>query len=245
MNDEGSPQNLSSHRAEFVKKALSAYTDPKRRQSLPEYFQAVPGGYGEGDRFIGVAVPNQRKVAQTFRDLPLSEVAGLLESPVHEHRLTALFILIEQFDDGDAEKKESCIELYLEHLDAVNNWDLVDSSAPPLLGAWLLTRDRAPLFELAGSGRLWRERAALMATLAFVREKDFEDALAIAAYSLGHPHPLMQKAIAWVLREIGARDPDRLAAFVEEHRADIGRGTLRAAVGKLPEAMQNRLLETN
>ena len=165
----------------------------------------IPGGYGEGDRFLGIRVPDQRKVARKYyRKISLEGARTLLQSEFHEHRLTALIILVHKFEKARSEEeKKAIVDLYLDNLDYVNNWDLVDTSADKILGAYLVDKDRSLLYQLARTDHLWKQRIAIMATFYFIRNNDFTDTLEIARILLNHEHDLIHKAVGWMLREVG------------------------------------------
>lgn len=206
------------------------------------YFKTGPGQYGEGDRFLGVTVPQVRRVAREFRELPPADVAALLRSPWHEERLCALVLLVRRFERGDDDERRKIFDLYLGSTAHVDNWDLVDLSAPRIVGAWLQERSRAPLFRLARSRRLWERRIAILATAHFIDRSDFADALALSELLLDDGHDLMHKAVGWMLREVGKRDVAALEAFLEAHRARMPRTTLRYAIERFPEAKRRRFL---
>ncbi len=229
---------------EQVREELGAAADAEKARFLPKFFRAVPGGYGGQDRFLGVAVPRQRRAAHRhWRALSLQETAELLASPFHEHRLTALFVLVRKFEAaGDEEARGEIVRLYLERIGQVNNWDLVDSSAPHLLGPWLLERDRGLLDELAASGSLWKQRTAVLATFAFIRRGQFADTFRLAERLLGHPHDLIHKAVGWMLREIGERDREAALAFLRRHQARMPRTMLRYAIEKLEPPLRQAFL---
>lgn len=229
--------------ATAVRAELRRLADPGRAAVSPRFFKAGPGEYAEGDRFLGVTVPLQRKVARRFRDLPPRSVRSLLRDPFHECRLTALLILVLQSEKGSDAERERIVELYRDHLDFVNHWDLVDSSAHQLLGAWLETRDRSELLELAASGDLWRQRVAMIATYHFIRQGDFDDALEIARSLLDHEHDLIHKAVGWMLREIGNRDRAVEERFLERHYRRMPRTMLRYAIEKFEPARRRAYLE--
>lgn len=219
--------------ATSVRSDLRASGNPRKVAETSRFFRAIPGGYGEGDRFWAVRVPAQRKIARTYRELPREEVAALLGDPCHECRLTALFILVSQFEKGDAGVRDEIALFYLDHLDRVNNWDLVDASAPKILGPWLVTaEDRSILYELARSENLWHQRTAMMACFAFIRENDFRDLIALADEFLGHPHDLIHKAAGWMLREMGKRDAAELRAYLATRYRKMPRTMLRYAIEK-------------
>ncbi|CAN5172001.1 DNA alkylation repair protein [soil metagenome] len=215
--------------AEAVEKALTAESSAERVHLFQRFFKTGPGQYGEGDRFLGVTnVPTQRVIAKRFADLPLNEVELLLQSPWHECRLTALFILNLRMKQKDVQ--EAVVELYLRNLDYVNNWDLVDSSAGEILGLWLESRDRGVLQELAHSGHLWRERVAIVATFKFIRKDDIADTLKLAKQYLTHSHDLIHKATGWMLREAFKRKPQDIRDFLDTYAATMPRTMLRYTI---------------
>jgi 3-methyladenine DNA glycosylase AlkD len=223
--------------AEQVRAALNAQADPARARSSARFFKTGEGQYGEGDRFLGVTVPAQRAIARAFRGLPLTEIEALLASAIHEERLTALLLLVDASARGGDEVKQACYDLYLRNLRWVNNWDLVDTSAPTIVGDFLRARDRRILRTLARSSELWERRVAMIATLAFIRAGESEDALAIARLLLDDTHDLIHKAVGWMLREVGkyvGRAP--LVAFLNEHAAEMPRTALRYAIEHFTEA---------
>lgn len=228
-----------------IKQELSRYADPVKKEFFPKYFKAAPGDYGEGDRFMGVTVPNQRKVAkQYYREITLEEVIKLLQDPIHECRLTALFIMVNKYERSKEEaEKEEIVQCYLDNLSFVNNWDLVDSSAYKLLGPHLEHRDRQLLYRLAESRDLWQQRIAIITTLHFVRNNDFDDTLRIAEMLLDHPHDLIHKAVGWMLREVGKRDLDRELEFLDRHYRQMPRTMLRYAIEKLEPELRQQYLQ--
>ncbi|MFY1693633.1 DNA alkylation repair protein [Plantactinospora sp. WMMB782] len=216
-----------------VRRELASLADPHRAEKLTRFLQMVPGGYGEGDRAIGVPVPEQRRIAGRYwRDLPLPATAELLTSDVHEERLTAIFVLVRRFDRGDEAERGRIVDLLLAHSEHVDNWDLVDSSAPYILGPWLLDRDRGVLDRLAGSDRWWERRIAVLATFAFVRAGDFEWTFRLARRLLRDPHDLVHKAVGWMLREVGNRDRAAAEEFLTRHHRQMPRVMLRYAIEK-------------
>ncbi|MFG2062167.1 DNA alkylation repair protein [Micromonospora sp. NPDC048871] len=216
-----------------VRAALAGVADPGRAAGVGRYLQMVPGGYGEGDRAIGVTVPEQRKVAGRYwRQLSLDEVATLLGSEVHEERLTAIFVLVRKFARGDEEQREAIVRLVLANTDRINNWDLVDSCAPYLLGPWLIDKDRGVLDGLAASELVWERRMAIMATFAFIKAGDFEWTLRLSERLLGDPHDLVHKAVGWMLREVGNRDRAVAEEFLSRWHRDMPRVMLRYAIEK-------------
>jgi 3-methyladenine DNA glycosylase AlkD len=230
---------------EQVRKMLQSSSDPEKAAFLPKFFQAVPGGYGEGDRFIGVSVPAQRRIARKYyRAISPGELEELIRDPVHECRLTALFILILKFEKAAGEQeREELAGFYLENLPFVNNWDLVDSSAYKLLGAYLYDKDRDLLYQLARSGELWRQRVSIIATLYFIRNNDFSDTLKLAGILLNHEHDLIHKAVGWMLREVGNRSFKAEYAFLEENYRQMPRTALRYAIEKFEPELRKKFLK--
>lgn len=203
------------------------------------FFKTGPGEYAEGDIFIGVSVPDQRKTAkECLPFINLEDIPALLKSPVHEHRLTGLFLLIGHYQKArrSPEIQEASLQMYLDHLDWVNNWDLVDSSAHKIFGDWLLDKDRSLLYTLAQSGNLWRQRVAIIATAAFIPKGDFEDTFRLSEILLNHPHDLIHKAVGWMLREVGKVNIDAEKRFLEQYAARMPRTMLRYAIERFPEA---------
>jgi 3-methyladenine DNA glycosylase AlkD len=218
--------------AEQVKEELGCFVESEKAAFLPKFFQAFPGGYGEGDLFIGVRVPHQRKTARLYyRQILLEELEQLLQDSVHEYRLTALFILCYKFEKAAKDsEKEVIVKIYLNNLAYVNNWDLVDASAEKILGAYLLHRDKAILFQLADSANLWCQRVAVLSTFHFIRHNRYSETLLLAERLLSHEHDLIHKAVGWMLREIGKRDYDVEFSFLQEHYRQMPRTMLRYAI---------------
>jgi 3-methyladenine DNA glycosylase AlkD len=226
-----------------VRAKLQALADPQRAAWTAPYLGVVPGGYGEGDVLLGIPVPAQRRVARAARDLPLDEVAKLLASPVHEHRFTALVILVERYRRSrEPSERAELSHFYLDHRAGLDNWDLVDVSAADLLGGELVDGDRAILDELAGSARVWDRRIAVVATFALIRRGELRPTLALAERLLDDPHHLIHKAVGWMLREVGKRDEAVLVDFVEAHRARMPRTMLRYAIERLTLEQRSRLM---
>ena len=225
-----------------VRKELKSMADPDKAAILQRFFKTVLGQYGEGDIFIGVMVPQSRKVAKKFSQLQLVEVKMLLYSSIHEERLVALLILVWRYSSAlsSREEKEEIVKFYLDNIKQVNNWDLVDLSAPNILGAHLIDRDRMLLYRLARSENVWERRIAILATYHFIRNGDFSDTLKIAEMLLQDRHDLIHKAAGWMLREVGKRDVASEEAFLEKHRSVMPRTMLRYAIERLPESKRRR-----
>ena len=237
--------------AAAVRDALAALADPVRAAGAARYFQTEPGQYGEGDVFLGVRLPDIRQVVKRFAalPLPLPEVEGLLTSEVHEHRLAALLILVSQFQRASRTRtrdEAARARLAAFYLDAVrrglvNNWDLVDSSAPALLGEYVVDRPRDVLFELAGSDSLWHRRVAMLASSAFLLRGDAATTLELAELLLGDKESLIHKAVGWMLREVGKRvDRALLLGFLDEHAPRMPRTALSYATEHLDPELRAR-----
>ncbi len=226
-----------------IEKALKKHGTKTKARSSSWFFKTGKGQYGYGDVFIGVTVPEQRKVAKHFKDLPLPEIKKLLLSKYHECRLTALIILVAQFNAGDEKTREKIAKFYLVNAKRVNNWDLVDSSAPYILGQYLLHKDRSVLYKLVKSKNLWERRIAILATFWFIREGDFKDALAIGETLLSDTEDLMHKATGWMLREVGKRSRPTLVRFLNAHKATMPRTALRYAIEHFPKNERGVILE--
>ena len=222
--------------AAAVRTALAELADPERAAGMARYFQARPGGYGEGDRFLGVAVPPQRAIAKRHAaGLSLADVDELLSSPWHEERLTALLVLVQRFQRADGEERRRIVDLYLSRRDRVDNWDLVDASAPYLLGPWLLrSGEWALLDQLAASGSVWDRRIAVMATFAGIRAGRYDETLQLADRLLTDPADLVHKAVGWMLREVGNRDLACAEAFLAPRYGRMPRTMLRYAIERFP-----------
>ncbi|MFO1064001.1 MAG: DNA alkylation repair protein [Pirellulales bacterium] len=210
--------------------ALRDVSSPEVAIASARYFKTGPGEYGEGDVFIGVRVPVVRRIVRTFEKLSPAEVDTLLQSSVHEDRLLALLILVRQFDRGEVTKQKSIYELYLRRTRWINNWDLVDTSAPGIVGRYLIDKPRSKLAELATSIVLWQRRVAVVATQHFIRNNQFDDTLALCASLLEDREDLMHKACGWMLREVGARDRRVLERFLDKHARRMPRTMLRYAI---------------
>ena len=227
-----------------TKKALAQRANPARAAASARFFKAGPGEYGEGDRFIGVTVPQQRQVARAFAALPLAACRALLASPMHEHRLTAVLILMRQFHRGGDAHRARVYRLLLGGRRALDNWDLVDTAAPAIFGEYLRGHpsERARYERLLVSPRLWDRRIAILTAGALIRTGEPELLLEFAARSLGDRHDLIHKAVGWMLREAGKRDPAVLRGFLDRHAARMPRTMLRYAIERLPENERKRYL---
>lgn len=225
-----------------VERELKALADPVKKEFLPKFFKTGKGEYAEGDIFIGVTVPLTRTIVKKYKYLPLKEVEELLHSPIHECRLAALLILVEQYKNADESVKKKIVDLYLKNTAFINNWDLVDSSAAQILGAWLDGKDTSILNELARSKSLWEQRTAIIATYYFIRKKEFRHTLRIAEMLINHSHDLIHKAVGWMLREVGNRDLAAEEKFLKKHYKTMPRTMLRYAIEKFEETKRKKYL---
>ena len=217
-----------------IERELAALADPERAAHAQRFFRTEPGGYGEGDRFLGIPVPEQRRVARRHRDASLADCERLLESPIHEHRFVALAILVERFKRADAAEREAIADLYLARRERVNNWDLVDASAEHLLPERAAQRPEL-LDELAASPSVWDRRIAVLTTFGYIKQGDARPTLRLAERLLHDEHDLIHKAVGWMLREVGKRvDAELLRGFLDRHAAEMPRTMLRYAIERLP-----------
>lgn len=232
-------------KAANLKQELAKFVNPEKAAHFPKFFKTEKGQYGEGDKFIGVTVPNQRKVAKQYIDISLKQLQDLLQSEIHEYRLTALLVLVYKWQRAKTEAEhEQLYEFYLNNLEWVNNWDLVDTSADKLIGGYLYkyNKDRKIIYKLANSGKLWQERIAILATYFFIKNDDFADILKLSEKFLSHKHDLIHKATGWMLREMGKRDLEPLLEFLDKHTLQMPRTMLRYSIEKLPEAKRKYYL---
>ena len=218
---------------------MVARRDPEQVEGLSRFFKTWPGQYGEGDVFLGIKVPVTREVVkQCWRKTGFPELERCIGSEYHEVRLAALLTLVEIFAHAkkDPALQQRCVDFYLSHTDRINNWDLVDLSCYPLLGTYLLDRDRSILYDLARHGKtIWEQRIGIVSTMQFIRHGELEDTFRIADILLHHPHDLIHKAVGWMLREAGKRDKAALVAWLAPRCAGMPRTMLRYAIEKFPE----------
>lgn len=229
--------------AQKIRKRLRQLASREKARVLRGFFKTGPGEYGEGDVFLGVMVPVIRRVAKEFQGAPLVEIESLLASPIHEERLLALFMLVSAFTRGDESRKKKIYSLYLKNAKYINNWDLVDLSAPNIVGAYLLSRSRKPLYAFAKSRSLWKRRIAILATFPFIKQNDFADSLGIATILLTDDHDLLHKAVGWMLREVGKRSLPVEEKFLKQHYKHMPRTMLRYAIERFPEGKRRKYLD--
>lgn len=220
--------------AKEIQLQLEKASTPEKRDFLPHFFKTGKGDYGEGDRFIGVIVPDIRKVTKANKTLSSKELTILLNNEYHECRACALFILVEKFKKASETDRKQIVDFYLAHSHRINNWDLVDLSSKDILGEYLLDKeDRKILYKLAKSELLWDQRIAVIATFAFIKKSDFTDIINLSEQFLSHKHDLMHKAVGWMLREAGKRDKTVLINFLNKHHKVMPRTMLRYSLEKL------------
>ncbi len=226
-----------------IRKAILKQKNPKQAVILQRFFKTGKGEYGEGDVFYGIKVPVQRSIAKKFNDLAFEDLKVLISSKVHEERLIAAFILIDQYKSGDEKKKKIVFDFYVKNRKGINNWDLVDLSAPKIVGAYLIDKEKELLYRFANSKDLWEKRFAILSTQTFIREHFFEDTLNISEILLQDKHDLIHKAVGWMLREIGNRNMQVEEEFLAKHYKKMPRTMLRYAIEKFPEKKRKDYLE--
>jgi len=230
-------------KARDVQKRLKKQGNPEHAAISQRFFKTGPGEYGQGDMFIGIRVPVLRKLIKEFKDLPASEVAILLRSPIHEERLLAILLFVRIFKKGDDDVKKDIYNLYLKSTKFINNWDLVDASAEHIVGAYLSDKNKAPLYRLAQSQALWERRISIMATFHFLKHHEFSETIKICNMLLSDRHDLIHKATGWMLREIGKRDLKIEEKYLTAHYKKMPRTMLRYAIEKFPEEKRQRYLK--
>ena len=229
--------------ATALSRKLRSRAKPESVAILQRFFKTGPGQYGEGDRFIGVALPVIRSLGREFRGMAIDELQKLLRSPVHEERTLALVMLVDAFKAGDDRARRRIYDLYLSNTRFINNWDLVDCSAAQIVGGWLRGRSTAPLTRLAKSKSLWERRIAMIATFDGIRRGEFDDTFRIATLLLRDDHDLIHKAVGWLLREVGKRDGAAERAFLADRYKTMPRTMLRYAIERFPEVERRRYLD--
>ncbi len=228
-----------------IKQDLQKLANKEKAWILQRFFKTGKGQYGEGDIFLGIVVPEQRKIAKKYSELTLTDIQKLLNSKAHEHRLTSLYILIDKYKKADEKNKEKIYQFYLSNTKQINNWDLVDLSAPNIIGDYLLNnhaqtcgktdKSRKILYKLVKSKNLWERRIAIISTFKFIRDNQFTDTLKISELLLTDTHDLIHKAVGWMLREVGKRDQQLLEKFLDKHIHKMPRIMLRYAIERFSE----------
>jgi 3-methyladenine DNA glycosylase AlkD len=235
---------MSTHKKNFIKR-IEALHNPERAIGQAKFFQCFPGGYGEGDTFYALAVPDERKLSKEFyKLLTLDELTELLKNPVHDIRITTLMMLVLRYEKSkDTQEQQAIVDIYWNHMDYVNNWDLVDTSAHKILGAWFYDKPRKPLIKLSEEDHLWKQRISMIATAYFIGKSDYETTLIIAEKLMHHKHDLIHKAVGWMLREIGNRDYQTEFDFLKFHYKTMPRTMLRYAIEKFDEDVRQGFLK--
>ncbi len=230
--------------AEKIKEELFSIALPGKKEILSRFFKTGKGQYGEGDLFIGVTVPQQRQLIRKYKQIPVEEIEKLLHDAHHECRMTGLLFLVALFNQTKSEQeREFLFQFYLKKSKAINNWDLVDLTAPQIVGMHLLDKDRAHLYELAASSNFWEQRIAIISTYSFIKKGEFNDTFRISDILLTHPHDLIQKAVGWMLREVGKQNYEAEREFLVDRYKKMPRTMLRYAIEKFEEKERQAFLK--
>jgi 3-methyladenine DNA glycosylase AlkD len=214
---------------------LKKSANPEKAKNYRWFFKTGKGEYGEGDQFLGITVPHLRSINKKYQSLNFKDLQKLLDSKIHEHRLSALMILKFQYNKANQNLKENIVKFYLKNTKNINNWDLVDLSSHYILGNWLLDKERKILYKLARSKNLWERRIAIISTFEFIRNNQCIDTLKISEILLNDKHDLIHKAVGWALREIGKRDKKAEIKFLDKHYKAMPRTMLRYAIEKFSD----------
>lgn len=218
-----------------IENDLIELKNPTKAKGFYRFFKTGKGEYGEGDEFLGLTVPQQRGIAKKYLHLSLKDLQALLSNKIHEYRLTALIILMHKYKKADEKLKKEIFDLYLKNTKNINNWDLIDLSAPSIIGDYLLERNRLILYKLAKSSSLWEKRISILSTFTFIKNKQYEDSLKIAEILLKDSHDLIHKAVGWMLRELGKKDQNLEESFLKKYYQTMPRTMLRYAIEKFDE----------
>lgn len=225
-----------------IRKKLQRLGSEENANVLQTFFKTGPGEYGEGDVFLGVRVPELRKLVKEYQDITLKEVMQFLRSSIHEERMFALLILVSKYSKGNETVKKRIYELYLQHTKFINSWDLVDGSAQHIVGAFLMDKSKEPLYRLAKSNSLWERRIAILSTFYFIKHHNFSETIKISKILLTDEQDLIHKAVGWMLREIGKRDITAEEIFLKKYYKSMPRIMLRYAIEKFPESKRKKYL---
>jgi len=231
--------------SEDLKRELSCYADFEKANLLQRFFKTGKGQYGEGDIFLGVSVSNARKVAKKFTKLPLSEIKKLLYSRIHGERHCALLVLVDKFAEASDKEKKQIFDFYIKNAKRVNNWDLVDVSAPKIVGEYLLNKPKGILYKFAVSENLWEKRISVLSTFTFIKNNKYNDSFKIAKILMHDEHDLIHKAVGWMLREVGKRSLKDEEKFLKEYYKKMPRTMLRYSIEKFPEERRIKYLMGN
>jgi 3-methyladenine DNA glycosylase AlkD len=238
-------KKLLQHRNPSLKELindLDSKQDPNHAKLLAKYFKTNPGGYGEGDIFLGIPIPTIRTVAKKYQSLSLNDLESLLHSKHHEKRFTSLILLVNKFQSSDDSTKKEIYNIYTKNVRFINNWDLVDCSAPKITGAYLYDKDRSDLFHWITSNNLWLRRIAILSTFYFIKYNDYNDSFKIAEKLIDDKEDLIHKALGWMIREIYKKDSDLAYLWIEKNADTMPRTMLRYSIEKVPEAKRKILL---
>ena len=228
---------------EQLKKDIKKKSHPKKAKIMQRFFKTGKGQYGEGDIFLGLTVPEQRQIAKKYSQISLPKIQQLLKSKIHEHRLVALLILVQKYQNSNGDDKARIFNFYLKNTKYVNNWDLVDLTAPNIVGDFLFEEKRKILYDLAESKSLWEKRISIIATFYFIKQEDLKDTLRISRILLSDKHDLIHKAMGWMLREVGKKDQKVLENFLKKYYNQLPRTTLRYAIERFEEKKRKRYLK--
>ena len=226
-----------------VKETILTLAQPERAVALARFFKTAPGQYGDGDRFLGLTMPQQHAIVNQYRQLPVSETEYLVRDEYHECRMVGLLIWVEQTRKGNSVQRAEILERYLANRPYINNWDLVDVTCPHILGRQVIQADRAVLYDLAQENHLWSQRIAIVSTITLIRLGQFRDTFALAELLVSHKHDLIHKAIGWMLREVGKRNVDALEEFLHDHVRQLPRTTLRYAIERFDTTRRRYYLD--
>ena len=226
-----------------LREKIKRVSNKKHAEAMLWFFKTGKGEYGEGDIFAGIKVPVQRKIAKEFLNLSFTELKELLKSKVHEERLIALLILVEKYEKGEKKENDKIFRFYIDNTKGINNWDLVDLSAPKIIGHYLLNKDKKLLYDFAKSENLWDRRIAILSTYSFIKSGSYDDALRISDLLLNDKHDLIHKAVGWMLREVGKNNLAVEEIFLQPRYNKMPRTMLRYAIEKFPETKRKKYLE--
>lgn len=225
-----------------LKKTIRANANKDHAKTMQWFFKTGKGEYGEGDKFVGIKVAVQRKIAKQFSKLNLEDLQILLNSKIHEERLISLLILVAKYEKSDEKERENIFAFYTKNSKKINNWDLVDLSSPKIIGAHLLNRDKKILYRYAHSKNLWQKRISIISTYSFIKNRDFKTTLEICDILLNDDHDLIHKAVGWMLREVGKQDINTLEKFLKTRYSKMPRTMLRYSIEKFPEKKRKKYL---
>jgi 3-methyladenine DNA glycosylase AlkD len=226
-----------------IRAKLRKLGDKKRAKVSQSFFKTGPGEYGEGDIFLGIRVPDLRKLAKEYQEITISEATQLLRSPIHEERLLAVFILVLMYSRGDESRKGKLYQLYLSNTRFINNWDIVDASSEYIVGAFLIARSKKPLYSLARSNNLWERRISILSTFHYIKQNKFDETLKISRMLKSDKEDLIHKAVGWMLREVGNRNLQTEEKFLKAYYRKMPRTMLRYAIEKFPSTKRERYLK--